>query len=65
MKSPILKKIKDLRLKNDLSQKDMAKVLGYASPKGYHDVETGKIRLKVEQLQEIAKALNVPIETFF
>ena len=36
MYSKILLKIKNLREKNNLTQNDMAKVLGYKTPKGYH-----------------------------
>ena len=61
----VLKKIKKWRKINNLTQNDMAKILGYKTSKGYHDVECGKTKLKIEHLQKISTKFHIPIENFF
>lgn len=65
MPNKIVQKIKDLRKTKKLTQEDMAKILGYTSAKGYHDIESGRIKLKIEHLQKISNEFHIPIEKFF
>ena len=58
-------KIKSLRKKNSMTQKDMAKLIGYKTAKGYHDVECGRIKLRLEHLQKISAKFKVPVSYFF
>lgn len=60
-----LKKIKKLRKDKKISQKELAKKLGYKSGTGYHYIETGKRNIKAETLAKIAQILNVPIEELY
>ena len=50
----ILMKIKKIRKEHNLTQKDMAEILGYKTAKGYHDIECGRVKLKF-----------IPLEKFF
>lgn len=61
----ILMKIKKNRKEHNLTQKDMAKILGYKTAKGYHDIECGKIKLKLEHLEKLSSKFNIPLEKFF
>lgn len=60
-----LMKIKKIRKEHNLTQKDMAKILGYKTAKGYHDIECGKIKLKLEHLEKLSSKFNIPLEKFF
>nr|DAZ17071.1 MAG TPA: Helix-turn-helix XRE-family like protein [Caudoviricetes sp.] len=65
MYTKILIRIKKLRKKNNLTQKDMAKILGYKSAKGYHDIECGRIKIRLEHLQKLSSNFHIPIKYFF
>ena len=54
-----LKKIKNLRKSRKITQKHMAKKLGYESDTGYHYIESGKRKMTAEQLIIIAFELGV------
>lgn len=56
-----LAKIRRLRRAANLTQADMAKVLGYRSGVGYLHVEKGHVSVTVERLGGIADVLGVPI----
>jgi transcriptional regulator with XRE-family HTH domain len=60
-----LKKIKKLRKDKKISQKEIAKKLGYKSGTGYHYIETGKRNIKAETLAKIAQVLNVSVEELY
>ena len=62
----ILTKIKQMRKKyHNLIQKDMADILGYKTAKAYHDIECGRIKLKLEHLEKLSSKFNIPLEKFF
>lgn len=65
MNEKILKKIKMIREERGLSIIEMANILGYESTKGYYDVESGRVKLRIEHLERLSKYLKIPIEKFF
>lgn len=60
-----LVKMKTLRRRKGISQREMAKTLGYKSAVGYHYLETGRCTIQAEQLFRIAQRLGVPIDELF
>lgn len=64
MNRKILIKIKKLRKDNGLTLQQMAEILGYSSAKGYYEVETGRIKLRIEHLEKLSIFFNVPIKNF-
>lgn len=58
-------KIRMLRCKKGISQREMAEKLGYKSSVGYHYLETGRCAIQAEQLFLIAQKLGVPMEELF
>lgn len=60
-----LVKMKALRRRKGISQREMAKTLGYKSAVGYHYLETGRCAIQAEQLFRIAERLGVPIGELF
>lgn len=58
-------KMKTLRRRKGISQREMAKTLGYRSAVGYHYLETGRCAIQAEQLFLIAERLGVPIDELF
>lgn len=59
----ISEKIKQARLKKKLTQKQLA-TLSEVAEITIRQYESGKRRPKIEQLQKIAAALNVPVSAF-
>lgn len=60
-----LLKIRILRKKKGLTQRYMAKKLGYKTDIGYHYLETGRCKIKAEHLTVIAAELGVPMEDLY
>lgn len=60
-----LTKIKQIRKKYHLTQKDMADILGYKTAKAYHDIESGRTKLKLEHIKKLSTRFNIPVEKFF
>ncbi|GGK20913.1 hypothetical protein GCM10010965_12510 [Caldalkalibacillus thermarum] len=60
-----LDKIKELRKKQKLSQKEFADLLGFRSVYQYNRKETGKQPFTALELRMIADHFNVPLEYFF
>lgn len=55
------KKVKEIRLKKDMSQADLAKVLG-VHPTYISGIERGVRNMALSNIERLAKALGVPIE---
>ena len=53
-------KLRKLREKAGLTQKELAEMLGHSSNSYISDVEKGLFQLSKEKLRKIAKALRVP-----
>lgn len=60
-----LEKLKELRKKRNLSQSDMAKVLGFNTLYPYHRKEGGNQPFTAEELHALANYFGVPLEYFF
>ena len=45
-----------------LSQSDMASYLGYKGKSGYSNLENGKVKMTVEQLEQLITILSIPQE---
>lgn len=60
-----LRKIKELRKKAGMTQKDMALLLGYKTLFPYFRKENGKQPFKAEEIIIIARHFGVPVENFF
>lgn len=58
-----LKKLKALRQEARLTQAQLSKALGYKTALGYHYIETGRCRLRAEQLVILARVLGVEVES--
>lgn len=48
-----------------LNTKDMADILGYKTAKAYHDIESGRTKLKLEHIKKLSTRFNIPVEKFF
>lgn len=57
-----LDKIRLYRMRCRYTQEDMAKLLGYKSKSGYNNLESGKVKMSLEQFEEIIRVLNIPQE---
>jgi transcriptional regulator with XRE-family HTH domain len=57
-----LAKIKCLRKQKGLTQKELARLLGFKSQVGYHYIESGKHQMKIHHLATLAKLLGVRME---
>lgn len=58
------KKIKEMREKEGLSQKDLAEKLGYESSTAISLIESGDRKVSVSDLEKIADILNKDIKYF-
>ena len=52
-------KLRRIRTQAKLTQGDVAKALGYKTPLGYHYIESGRCRLRADQLFILADLLGV------
>lgn len=57
-----LSKIRTLRKQACLTQADVARELGYKSCVGYHYIESGRCKLRADQLVVLARILGVSVE---
>lgn len=57
--------LKELRLENNKTQKEVAEVLGYKSKSGYSMLENGKVELTIQKAKILANFYNVDITIFF
>ena len=55
------RKVKEIRLKKKMSQGDLAKILG-VHPTYISSVERGVRNMALNNIERLAKALNVPIK---
>jgi transcriptional regulator with XRE-family HTH domain len=55
------KKVREIRLGKDMSQGDLAKILG-VHPTYISGIERGVRNMALKNIERLAKALNVPIE---
>jgi transcriptional regulator with XRE-family HTH domain len=55
------KKVKEIRLKKDMSQADLAKILG-VHPTYISGIERGVRNMALKNIERLAKSLGVPIE---
>jgi len=58
-----LEKLKALRQRAHLTQAQISQALGYKSALGYHYIETGRCRLRADQLVILARILGVELES--
>lgn len=58
------KLLKSLRLKNEKTQKEVAKVLGYSSKSGYAMLESGKVELTISKAKKLADFYNIDAKIF-
>lgn len=58
-------KVKQARLECGLSQTELARQVGFASPTGISLIEANQRGLDVKKLQQIAHVCNVPLSAFF
>ena len=63
--SKIGDKIKEIRIKNGLSQEQLAKELGYTSKSTITKLETGVNNISVDKLELFAQKFNVVIDELF
>jgi transcriptional regulator len=54
--------IKHLRKKHEMTQEDMANLLGYRGKQGYNAIETGKAKATVENLEKISDYFGVTLD---
>lgn len=58
-----LEKLRALREKAQLTQAQLSSALGYKTALGYHYIETGRCRLRAEQLIVLARILGTEPES--
>lgn len=56
------KNVKYLRKKHEMTQDDMANLIGYRGKQGYNAIETGKLGLSVEKLEKISDYFGVTLD---
>ncbi len=56
------KNLRYLRAKHEMTQENMADLLGYRGKQGYGAVETGKTRASVEDLEKLADFFGVTMD---
>ncbi|KHO62691.1 MAG: hypothetical protein PWQ23_123 [Thermoanaerobacter sp.] len=61
----ITEKLKKLRKDKKITQKEMAKFLGYKNKSGYCQLENGKVRMTLDKAKKISEILNVDIKEIF
>jgi putative transcriptional regulator len=54
-------KLKALRVKSGLTQAQVSEYLGYKTPLGYHYLESGRCRIKLEQAVKLSQLYNVDL----
>lgn len=54
--------IKYLRKKHEMTQEDMANLLGYKGKQGYNALETGKAKPNVDDLEKLADFFGVTLD---
>lgn len=57
--------LKKLRLKNNKTQKEVARALGYSSKSGYFMLENGNVKLTIPKAKILADFYNVDPKIFF
>lgn len=57
--------LKEIRLQNNLTQEEMAKILGYKDKSGYNHLENGNVKLSLDKAKKLSKLFNLNIEIFF
>ena len=57
-----LEKIRLYRMRNGYTQEEMAQFIGYKSKRGYNNLERGKVKMSLEQFEEIIRVLSIPME---
>lgn len=56
--------LKNLRIKNNKTQVEVAKILGYSSKSGYSMLENGKVDLTIKKARILADYYNVDVQIF-
>lgn len=59
------KLLKKLRIKNNKTQEEVAKILGYKGKSGYSMLENGNVELTISKVRILSKYYNVPPSIFF
>lgn len=59
------KLLKNLRIKNNKTQEDVAKILGYKGKSGYSMLESGNVELTVTKAKILSKYYKVSPMIFF
>lgn len=59
------KLLKKLRIKNNKTQEEVAKILGYKGKSGYSMLENGNVELTISKIMILSKYYNVPPSIFF
>ena len=58
----LLEKIRLYRMRNGYTQEEMAQKIGYKSKSGYNNLESGKVKMSLEQLEDILQILRIPLQ---